>query len=95
MITSWQDVEPLSDAQVAELERYEHRGDEPSRRLFQARDYAAKNTSANLTFDVPPPPDAVRWWCDGNTRRASPDGRVLRVTMLRVGAIAIIVVGQI
>jgi hypothetical protein len=27
--------------------------------------------------------------------RASPDGRVLRVTMLRVGAIAIIAVGQI
>ncbi len=77
---TWRDVaDQLTAAQIAQLERLEH--DEPQTLLTMAREWAAKNVSAEMPFDdVAPPDGAVRtfhwqldsdWFRDfeGTTRR--------------------------
>lgn len=67
-VTTWRDIaDQLTPPQVAELEHYEHHGGTTSWLLLQARNYARDNMH-DLIIDVPPPPDAVRWCCDGRTR---------------------------
>ncbi|HTX94571.1 MAG TPA: hypothetical protein VME67_06825 [Mycobacterium sp.] len=66
---TWRDVaDQLTAAQIAQLERLEH--DEPQTLLTMAREWAAKNVSAEMRFDdVAPPAGAVRtfgWQLDSN-----------------------------
>jgi hypothetical protein len=80
---TWRDVaNQLTAAQIAQLERLER--DEPKTLLQTARQWAAKNMIAAVSFgDVAPPAGAVRtfaWQLDGNwfrdfegtTRRGGP-----------------------
>ncbi len=80
---TWRDVaDQLTAAQITQLERLEH--DEPQTLLAMARDWAAKNVSAEMPLDgIAPPAGAVRtfgwqldsnWFRDfeGTTRRCGP-----------------------
>lgn len=69
--STWRDIaDQLTPDQRAELEQYEHAGDEPSTLVFFARDYAAQNMADAVMFgDVEPPVDAVHvhgWQSDSD-----------------------------
>ena len=83
---TWRDVaDQLTAAQIARLERLEH--DEPQTLLAMAREWAAKNVSAEMPFDdVAPPAGAVRtfgWQLDRNWFRDF-EGTTRRGTHARV-----------